>query len=307
MLDPSSTTLESLADAMQTYSPELSNKLFKLYEKQYQAEHTPQETMISYWEKKLGNFWGDLHEQLGGFFDGIKNFFTDLFGKIFNTESGTFHDDYGLGNTIITRMEQFMNLVSKGLGIEIGEVGDDLLEPAKSFWQKILDFLNDIWAFIVKLLGGDPTSGVVNILDLMERSNVFKGLQHLFQTLGGIITDLIDKLRNIAEFKNWNWDVGPTIDTYATGGRIGYNQTALVGEAGAELIQHAGGGATLASGPSMANLKKGDIVYNAKQTKQILDGKSLDFGRFAEGTVDDFMFRGLPALGIAGMPVSIPI
>ena len=62
MLDTSSATIERVAAAMEEYEPELANKLYKLFDKQYAAENTPQESFTSFWSHKLTGIWGDVND-----------------------------------------------------------------------------------------------------------------------------------------------------------------------------------------------------------------------------------------------------
>lgn len=175
------------------------------------------------------------------------------------------------------------------------------VEFEDSIWDRFTDSVEEKWGefgnLLLRIIGKSEsvTEGVAG-----EVTGIAGILQNISNAVGGILSKLFHNNIGDSIEEWWAGVKGNTknvlntlgITTYATGGAIGYNQTALVGEAGAELIQHAGGGATLATGPQMAKLKKGDIVYNAKQTKQIMKGgKGLTFDRFAEGTVGNFMMR----------------
>lgn len=154
---------------------------------------------------------------------------------------------------------------------------NQMIQQETSIWDTFLDKAKDAW--------GNIGSSVLSAFDT---------LQSIGSTIADKIQQIIDKLFG-RDGKS------STYGSYATGGTISRRQTALVGEAGAELIQHANGGATLATGPTMANLKKGDIIYNAAQTRKMFKNGGIDFSRFAEGTVGALANRDLPIIGMSGL------
>lgn len=246
MLDASTQSLSRLASAMEEYEPELANKLYKLFDRKYELENTPQESFVSFWSHKLNGIWGDVSEFFEGFWDKLKNFFSGGLDNLKDTlgiENGT-----GISK-VFEKMEDYL---------KFGQIDDS--KSVQSVFAKIWSWIEDA--------AGDVESFIKNIIE---------------------------------KIKNW---LIPS-STYATGGTITQRQTALVGEAGAELIQYAHGGAALATGPSMANLGPGDIVYNASQTKEIFGGGNLNFSRFAEGTAPSLMNRDLPVLGVADLFVGM--
>jgi len=90
---------------------------------------------------------------------------------------------------------------------------------------------------------------------------------------------------NILSKLTGNKDGGTVYPRYSSGSNRITAGPALVGEAGAEIIQRAQGGYQLAQGPVQTILNPGDIVYNAKETKEILRGSNLkdEKPRFATG------------------------
>ena len=94
----------------------------------------------------------------------------------------------------------------------------------------------------------------------------------------------------------------PTISSYAFGTkkdwRISHNQTALVNEIGNEGIVRDGKFSLIEGGSQFVKLKKGDIIFNHKQTEQLLKyghllgngrGKMVGGGSFANGTSSAFV------------------
>ena len=69
------------------------------------------------------------------------------------------------------------------------------------------------------------------------------------------------------------------------------SHTALIGEAGPEIHQTEDG-AYLASGPQLAYIEKGDTVYTAQETKEILRDKGTKIPRYATGYDTKYGYSG---------------
>jgi hypothetical protein len=80
---------------------------------------------------------------------------------------------------------------------------------------------------------------------------------------------------------------GESVANSATGVKNSIKKfTSLVSEEGPELIQKASGGAYLSgtNGPEMVEIEKGDTVYTAEETEQILKKRNHPLiSRFSDG------------------------
>lgn len=274
MLDTSSATIERVAAAMEEYEPELANKLYKLFDKQYAAENTPQESFTSFWSHKLTGIWGDVSDFFDGFWDKLKSFFNNA------TEAITGKSD----NAANIAFDKFITYFTDGT------IGSE--SKSTQSW------LNKIFSSIT----GGISSIIQKIKDLFGDNNFLGNLWNKFKdslnhlpTISGN-TSILEGIRQKLE----------SLFHYASGGTIRSNQRALVGEAGAELIQHARGGATYATGPSLVDLEKGDVVYNAAQTRKILSEGNLNFSRFAEGTATSMMARTAFGYSMPTVSLNLP-
>ena len=274
MLDTSSTTIERVAAAMEEYEPELANKLYKLFDRQYAAENTPQESFTSFWSHKLTGIWGDVSDFFDGFWDKLKSFFSNAVENITGKSDSAISQAFDKFSTYLT--EGTIGSESKSTQTWLNRIFSSITGGISSIIQKIKDlfgdnnFLGNLWNKFKDSLGHLPTiSGNTSVLEGIRQK-----LESLFH--------------------------------YASGGTIRSNQRALVGEAGAELIQHARGGATYATGPSLVDLEKGDIVYNAAQTRKILSKGNLNFSRFAEGTATSMMARTAFGYSMPTVSLNLP-
>lgn len=274
MLDTSSATIERVAAAMEEYEPELANKLYKLFDKQYAAENTPQESFTSFWSHKLTGIWGDVSDFFDGFWDKLKSFFNNA------TEAITGKSD----NAANIAFDKFITYFTDGT---IGSESKSTQSWLNKIFSSITGGISSINEKIKNLFGDNNFLG--NLWDKFKDS-----LNHL-PTISGN-TGILEKIRQRLD----------NLFNYASGGTIRSNQRALVGEAGAELIQHARGGATYATGPSLVDLEKGDVVYNAAQTRKILSEGNLNFSRFAEGTATSMMARTAFGYSMPTVSLNLP-
>lgn len=359
MSDVSTQTLQRLAVAMEEFEPELSNKLYKLYNDRWTAENTPQETFFSFWSNKVTGIWGDVQD----FFDGFWNKITQSFQTVVESITGKNYGDSWVGK-LNERIDAFIEKLKSGslleaikslfddngdgkitlneiietifgkdengnfitkLGVFFGELFKE--STAKNYFDRILEGLGLITDEL-SVRQAEKVNNAAAKADISDNfgatdkttwSDITEKLKEFLpsddehkETSRKKLDDFFSKLNFTAPLVYFNMKNAGEIDklqkiygSFATGGSIRRSQTALVGEAGTELIQHARGGATLATSPSMAKLEKGDVVYNAKQTKDILKGGGLDFSRFAEGTVSNFMLRE-PSFGYSALKINFP-
>lgn len=274
MLDTSSATIERVAAAMEEYEPELANKLYKLFDRQYAAENTPQESFTSFWSHKLTGIWGDVSDFFDGFWDKLKSFFSNA------VENITGKSDSAIGQAF----DKFSTYLTEGT---IGSESKSTQTWLNRIFSSITGGISSIIEKIKNLFGDNNFLG--NLWDKFKDS-----LNHL-PTISGN-TSILERIRQRLD----------NLFNYASGGTIRSNQRALVGEAGAELIQHARGGATYATGPSLVDLEKGDIVYNAAQTRKILSEGNLNFSRFAEGTATSMMARTAFGYSMPTVSLNLP-
>lgn len=274
MLDTSSTTIERVAAAMEEYEPELANKLYKLFDRQYAAENTPQESFTSFWSHKLTGIWGDVSDFFDGFWDKLKSFFSNAVENITGKSDSAISQAFDKFSTYLT--EGTIGSESKSTQTWLNRIFSSITGGISSIIEKIKNLFGDN-----NFLG--------NLWDKFKDS-----LNHL-PTISGN-TGILEKIRQRLE----------SLFNYASGGTIRSNQRALVGEAGAELIQHARGGATYATGPSLVDLEKGDVVYNAAQTRKILSEGNLNFSRFAEGTATSMMARTAFGYSMPTVSLNLP-
>ena len=220
-----------------------------------------------------------------GFWDKLKSFFSSAVENITGKSDSAISQAFDKFSTYLT--EGTIGSESKSTQTWLNRIFSSITGGISSIIEKIKNIFDD--DFGNSLLGN--TNSFKDFWTKLKSLFNFSGvnLTNIFSTISGKIKQ--------------EWD---SIATHASGGTIRSNQRALVGEAGAELIQHARGGATYAAGPSMMNLEKGDIVYNAAQTRKILSGGNLNFSRFAEGTATSMMARTAFGYSMPTVSLNLP-
>ena len=135
-------------------------------------------------------------------------------------------------------------------------------------------------------------------LELLQqlRDNLQNGIR--FTTDNSQISNSIEKIKQLrAQLDALSQSGGVTVGAKtskskvgtagAIGGSVGKSEEALTGELGTEIVVRGNQWFTVGDqGPEMANLKKGDIVFNANQTRDLLTkGRTPTRGRaLARGT-----------------------
>lgn len=151
-------------------------------------------------------------------------------------------------------------------------------------------------------LNGLSASPTVRINDYA--SSVLYNIKNLIDSLYSrtitITTVRKNKTEALGSFNSWDTEATGTANAYAGGTpnntdvAIKHNETALVNELGYESIVRNGKWSLIPGGAHFMNLKKGDIIFNADQTRELIEnGRVLsDGGRgklaLASGTVNAY-------------------
>ena len=187
----------------------------------------------------------------------------------------------GDGETVISdfnALEEAVQAVSDKIGMagENGEVAEDSL----------MGIIQSMPEAAQEAILGD--SGLKSMFDQLLES--ISACAEAASTLMNSITSmgsssvLIGALSGISTKATGNVHIG---NAYANG-KLGIkkSENAIVGEAGQELIIDSSTGQyRLTNGPELTRLDKGDLVFNAEQTKAIIKNGKTDHGHsYAEGT-----------------------
>lgn len=242
-------------------------------------------TKAEIWESNLKfrkediKYYNDIYKE---FVDNI-NYSVDAIDEAITAINSVFYDPYE--NEYTSPSAQL--LVRKLEQLE-GKRAEQEVAVEKTVWETFIDKASDVWGEF-----GNKILQVVNAAEAV--------VGNIWQAILNIFGEGSDFQKLIAKFLG--------TDNYALGGAINRAQRALVGEFGPELVQHANGTASIVGryGPEMADLQAGDQVYTAEQTKKILrGGGAINFNRFAEGTVGNFIGR-VPVLpGLTSIDITTP-
>lgn len=228
----------------------------------------------SIWEDNLKlkashiKYYNDVYKE---FVDNMK-YSVDAIDEAVSALNGIYYDSFE--NEYTSPSAQLLIQALQALEPKRAE---QYVKNEKSIWDLALESASEVWGQVGHAIMGVFEKGT------QVTSSIFEFLKNTF----GNGTNFANAITNL-------------IGGHATGGAIRRAERALVGELGPELVQHANGTVTLVGrgGPEMMNLKAGDEIYTAEQTKRILKaGGQLDFNRFAEGTVGTLMAR--PSFGFA--------
>lgn len=181
------------------------------------------------------------------------------------------------GGTVISDFDALkasVDLVAEAIGIagENGEVSEESLLGVIQAMPKAAE---------------EPITNVINFFKALERA--IGECISAVRTLADEIKSLGDSAGSIGFVKakeaTGNVHVG---NAYASG-KLGLkkSETALVGEVGRELVYNPKSGTYRTvgdNGPEITRLQKGDLIFNAEQTKAIIKNGKRDHGRsYADG------------------------
>ena len=240
----------------------------------------------------------DLSQQIiSGYNEAGEAIYTTITAKTTDALKSSVEDAYA---------EADASVLASQIGLELGKA----LETAdfKSIGRQIAE------GFYEQLNGGSSETNTENQhiekVDTKEVDDAKKKLQDLKNVESSLLTqislnvdptkvdDLYNRLVKVRDLINALsgkqqtlqravLSVGVFPNGFASGGSVDSTGPALTGELGTEMVVRNGQWFTVGDkGPEIANLKKGDIVFNANQTKDLLTkGKTSTRGRaLASGT-----------------------
>lgn len=203
--------------------------------------------------------------------------------------------DYGFVNNLVTSTQDGEQ--------QIDELTDDLITEKNKLSklkangatdQAIQDQENVVDQLESKISGvnqavTDYANGETDrkVQDLKEAKQIIKDSKEAYdEAMKSGDTDLAQKLRkNIQDTAKDNMK---QLSPAHAGGNVAlkHNEQALVNEVGTESIVRNGVWSLLPGGAHLENLKQGDIVFSASQTKDLLEhGRTAGHARaYAEGT-----------------------
>lgn len=221
-----------------------------------------------------------------------------IFATLWNTNSEFKDKMVGTWDTIRGKFDEFSNGIFErlqALGFNIQSWGDIV----KSIWEDICNFFapifEDVWTLISDIFGGvlDTLTGLFDIFAGLFTGNweqMWNGIKEFFGgiwdtiigVLKGAVNIIIDVINGIIgginkiSFMGYSPNI-PTIPRLAEGGVL-TSGTAIVGEAGPELVQVSEGRAMvqpLGSGSDLTDLLRTYLPYLAAGTTMVMDSGAL--------------------------------
>lgn len=258
----------------------INNAIYDVIKDETLASGDPKSSI---WESNLKfktsdiKYYNDIYKE---FVDNV-NYSVDAIDEAITAINSVFYDPYE--NEYTSPSAQL--LIRKLEQLE-GKRAEQEVEFEKSIWETFIDKVSDAW--------GEFGNHILQIVNA-GKSVIEKIATFLEKTFG--------------PGSKWDDWIHAIDNSHALGGAIRQTERALVGELGPELVQHSNGTATIVGrhGPEVTNLSPGDQVYTAEQTKKILrGGGAINFNRFAEGTVGNFIGRAPLLPGLASIDITTP-
>lgn len=165
-------------------------------------------------------------------------------------------------------------------------------EPQVRSLKSAIDALSDKTVTVTAVTNGANTvTALGSAINALHDKTVTITTNHVnngSSNTGGRATGSMTSIAHVNGTAYNMLNLKPLSSAHAGGNvALGQNETALTNEVGTESIVRDGVWSLLPGGPHMENLKKGDIIFSASQTKDLLEhGKTNSHARaYANGTL----------------------